>query len=175
MAPTTHRALLRHGPAALGSAKVLALVVLVAVVCACQKSGHEHLEQARSSLAGASYDEALAAAEAGLKASPSKVDAWALELVKLESYARGGNGEGTKQQLEMLASSYPEQLSPTDYSSSAQQLQAAGEGPAAIEVLDLGMNRHPGDELIDKMLTDAVSADPSPEELEMLRSLGYIE
>ncbi len=171
----TDRAPLRHGRTPRGSAKVLAAIALVALLCACQKSGREQLEEARSSLAEASYDEALAAAEAGLQASPSEVDAWALELVKLESYARGGNGEGTKQQLEMLASSYPEQLSPTDYSSSAQQLQTAGEGPAAIEVLDLGMNRHPGDELIDRMLTDAVSADPSPEELEMLRSLGYIE
>ena len=80
----TYRALLRRGRAPLGSAKVLALVALVAVVCGCQKSGHEHLEEARSSLAGASYVDALAAAEAGLQASPSKADAWALQLVKLE-------------------------------------------------------------------------------------------
>ena len=158
-----------------GSAKVLALVALVTVFCSCQKTSQEHLAEARSSLGEASYEEAVAAAEAGLQASPSKVDAWGLELVKLEAYGRGGSGEQAKQQLVVLASAYPGQLSATDYSSTAQQLQSADQGPAAIEVLDLAKRRYPDDELIDKMIADSIEAKSSPEELEMLRSLGYIE
>jgi len=74
-----------------------------------------------------------------------------------------------------LAEAYPDQLSPTDYSSTAQQLQASNQGAAAIEVLDMGKNRHPSSELIDRMIAEAVAAKKSPEELEMLKSLGYIE
>ena len=65
--------------------------------------------------------------------------------------------------------------SPTDYSSTAQQLKVADQGPAAIEVLDLGMKRHPDDPLIDQMIAESVNAKNSPEELEMLKSLGYID
>ncbi len=171
----TSRASLRPFQTISGSTKVLGLVALAIVVCACEKTSQEHLSEARDSLGGGSYDQAIAAVDAGLQASPSKPDAWGLELVKLEAYARGGDGENAKQQLVKLAGLYPKQLSPTDYSSTAQQLQAAEQGPAAIEVLDLGKKRHPDDELIDKMIADSVAANSSPEELEMLRSLGYIE
>jgi hypothetical protein len=157
------------------SLKVLGLVVLVALVCACQKSSQEQLAEARSSLASASYADAVAAAEAGLTSSPTKADAWGLELVVLEAHARGGDGENAKAQLVKLAGLYPSQLSANDYSGTAQQLQAAGQGPAAIEVLDLGKQRYPDDPQIDKMIADSVAAESSPEELEMLRSLGYIE
>jgi hypothetical protein len=157
------------------SAKVLVPLALLALLCGCQKSSQEQLTEARSNLAASSYEEAIVAAEAGLQANPGKADAWGLELVKLEAYGRGGDGAGAKQQLVLLASSYPGQLSANDYSSTAQQLQAAEQGPAAIEVLDLGKKRFPDDELIDKMIAESVAAQSSPEELDMLRSLGYIE
>jgi hypothetical protein len=166
---------LRRRKPTLGSAKVIAVMALVAILCACEKSGHDLLVEARNSLAGAAYDDAVTAADAGLAASPSKVDAWGLELVKLEAYARGGNGESAKQQLIALAGKYFTQLSATDYSGTAQQLQRADQGLAAIEVLDLGKKRFPDDALIAKMISDSVDAVASPEELEMLKSLGYIE
>lgn len=166
---------LRRTPTALGSAKVLAAVALVALLCACEKSGHEQLADARNSLASAAYDDAVKSADAGLGSSPSKADAWGLELVKLEAYARGGSGELAKQQLIALADKYAAQLTATDYSSTAQQLKEAESGTAAIEVLDLGKKRFPDDAMIDKMIAESVSQESSPEELEMLRSLGYIE
>ena len=159
----------------LRSANVLGFAVLVALVCGCQKSGQEQLAEARDSLASASYADAVSAAEAGLAGDPSKADAWGLELVVLEAHARGGAGENAKAQLVKLAGLYPAQLSANDYSGTAQQLQAAGQGPAAIEVLDLGKQRYPDNALIDKMIAESVAAESSPEELEMLRSLGYIE
>jgi hypothetical protein len=173
--PSTVQVSSRRHDSKPGSAKVLAIVALVAVLCGCEKGSHDLLVDARSSLASASYDDAVAAADAGLAASPSKTDTWGLELVKLEAYARGGNGESAKQQLIVLAGKYSAQLTATDYSATAQQLQQADNGPAAIEVLDLGKKRFPDDPQIDKMNNDSVSAEASPEELEMLKSLGYIE
>lgn len=164
-----------RGLQALPGAKVLGMVALLSLLCACQKSSRDYLEEARGNLASASYDAAIASAESGLQASPSEMDAWGLELVVLEAHARGGNGEGAKQQLVKLARLYPDRLSSTDYSSTAQQLQAAEQGPAAIVVLDLGKKRYPEDSLIDRMIAESVEAKKSPEELEMLRSLGYIE
>jgi len=163
------------GPHSLRSAKLVVLVALVALACGCEKSSQGQLPAARSSLASASYADAVATAKAGLAGSPSKADAWGFELVVLEAYARGGDSENAKAQLVKLAGLYPAQLSANDYSGTAQQLQAAGQGPGAIEVLDLGKQRYPDDPMIDKMIADSVAAESSPEELEMLRSLGYIE
>ena len=42
-------------------------------------------------------------------------------------------------------------------------------------MLDIGKKRYPDNELIDKMIADSVNAESSPEELELLKSLGYIE
>ena len=172
---STYRASQRRPHPRPRTAKWLVLVALFTVLCACEKSSHDQLLEARTSLASASYADAIATAEAGLQASPSKADAWGLELIKLEAYARGGNGDRAKQQLEKLAGLYPKQLTSTDYSTTAQQLQTAEQGPDAIQVLDLGKKRYPSDALIERMLADAVSEDSSPAELEMLRSLGYIE
>jgi len=169
------RASLRHLEIPSSSAKLLLLVIVVTALCACEKSSYDHLADARSELDSGAFDASIAAAQTGLESGPSKTDAWGLELVMLEAYARGGNGEGAKQQLVKLAGLYPQQLSATDYSGTAQQLQAAGQGPAAIEVLDLGKKRFPDNEMIDKMIADSVNADSSPEELELLKSLGYIE
>ena len=74
-----------------------------------------------------------------------------------------------------LAGRYPGQLAATDYSSTAQQLKEAGGGTAAIEVLDLGKKQYPDDPLIEKMIAESVESGSSPEELEMLKSLGYID
>ena len=172
---STFRVAMRTPGSQLGSGKVLTLVALACVLCACQKSSHEQLADARNHLATGAYDESIAAAKSGLQSDASKADAWGLELVKLEAYARGGSGELAKQQLIALAHKYAAQLSATDYSSTAQQLKEAESGTAAIEVLDLGKKRFPDDAMIDKMIAESVSQESSPEELEMLRSLGYIE
>lgn len=159
----------------LGSLNVLTAAICLAVMCACEKPAHEHLADARGSLGSAAYADAIKAADAGLSGSPSKQDTWGLELVKLEAYARGGDGEYAKEQLAMLSETYANQISPTDYSSTAQQLQTTGQGAAAIEVLDLGKQRYPSDELIERMISESIEVRNDPAELEMLRSLGYIE
>jgi len=55
------------------------------------------------------------------------------------------------------------------------ELKSAGQGVVAIEVLDLGAKRFPEDPLIAKMIGDASAGGGDPAELEMLRSLGYVE
>ena len=172
---STLRASLRRPRTPLSSAKLLALVVLIAALCSCEKSGHEHLVDARSSLASASYDDAVSAAQAGLVASPSKPDAWGLELVKLEAHARAGNGEDAKQQISQLARLHPDRIPASEYFATAHQLKMAGKGTEAIEVLDLGMRRFPDNEVLNAMIgASSESADVSSAELEMLKSLGYL-
>ena len=50
-------------------AKVLGSLVVIASLCGCEMSRQDHLVEARTALADAAYDEALAAAEAGLRAA----------------------------------------------------------------------------------------------------------
>ena len=130
---------------------------------------------AREALAASAYADAITAAEAGLTGKPDEVTLWGLELVVLEAQARAGNTEQTQGQLAKLAASYPQRISAADYSSTAQLLQAADQKPGAIEVLDMGVKRFPQDTVLTQMIAESVATGNDPEELQMLRSLGYIE
>ena len=102
--------------------------------------------------------------------------AWGLGLVKLEALAREGQGDAAAAQLEQLAVERPGNVPATQYAATADQLRSAGEGAATIEVLDLGLRRFPEDETLLGLIEDAKAAPAaSNAELEMLRSLGYIE
>ena len=47
---------------------------------------------------------------------------------------------------------------------------------ALIQVLDLGLKRFPGDATLERLIEEAKTApDAGSDELEMLRSLGYVE
>jgi hypothetical protein len=144
---------------------------------ACGKSSQDHLADARASLASSDYAAATQSADAGLAAGADDVTAWGLELVKLEALSRSGDGAGTVAQLSKLAEANAERISAADYSGTAQLLRVAGMKAEAIQVLDLGTKRFPDDPVIKKMIDDSVeaSADIDPAELEMLKSLGYID
>jgi hypothetical protein len=147
------------------------------VASGCGASAEDHLRAARRGLADAAYADALSAAEAGLAAGPGEVTRWGLELVKLEAHARSGEGEAARRLIERLAAEHPDHLPVTQYAATAHQLRATGQGPAAIEVLDLAMRRFPGDPMIERLIAASASGAPGvdSDELEMLRSLGYIE
>ena len=153
------------------------LLTLAMAVCwvACGKVGAEHLVDARSELADGSYDDAIASAQRGLAAGGEATIVWGLELVLLEAHARAGHGAQAKELLARLAVDHPDRIPATEYTSTAHLLKTAGEGPTAIEVLDLGAKRYPDNPVIAKMIGDSASAGSDPAELEMLRSLGYIE
>jgi len=156
--------------------RLFCLSALAALLVACSESPRESLDAARQALAGSRYGDAVEAADAGLGASPDDLTRWGLELVKLEALAREGLGEETLAQLEKLAGSHPEQVSAGQYSATAGQLRAAGQGPAAIRVLDLGLKRFPEDATLLDLIEQAKAAPaPGSDELEMLRSLGYVE
>ncbi len=154
--------------------KPLGALVLIASLCGCEKSPYEHLADARRELSDAAYAEALAAAEVGLEGDPEAATRWGLEVVKLEAQARSGLGEETKAQLQRLVGLHPNRVQSSEYFAAAQQLRTAGQGPAAIEVLDMGATFFPYDPVISRMIEES-SAGSDPAELEMLRSLGYIE
>jgi tetratricopeptide (TPR) repeat protein len=157
--------------------KLLGALALISLSCGCEKTPHEHLADARQHLAAAAYLDAIADAEVGLLGESSDATAWGLEIVKLEALARAGMAEEAKAQLEKLAGLYPKRIPASEYSATAHQLDSAGQGPAAIEVLDLGLKRYPDDPVIARMIGSAASGSGGPDsaELDMLRSLGYIE
>jgi hypothetical protein len=162
-------------------AKLLGSLVVIASLCGCEISRQEHLVEARAALADAAYDEALVAAESGLSvaAAVSQEEledaiSWGLELAKLEAHARAGHGEEAKEQLTELARLHPSRVVASEYFATAQQLRQAGAGTEAIEVLDMGAILFPYEPVIGRMIEEA-STGGDPAELELLRSLGYVE
>ena len=164
-----------------GCAKLLGSLAVIASLCGCEMSRQDHLLEARAALADAAYDDAVSAAEAGLLSaaagSPDVLDdatSWGLELAKLEAHARAGHGEEAKQQLTELVNLHPNRVAASEYFATAHQLRGAGEGTAAIEVLDMGAILFPYEPVIGRMIeVSGESGDPA--ELELLRSLGYVE
>ncbi len=160
-------------------AKLLSALAVIACLCGCQMSRQDQLVEARAALAEADYDAAIAAAEAGLRAAATPeaaedATAWGLELAKLEAHARAGHGEEAKQQLGALVDRYPNRIVASEFFATAHQLRGAGAGTAAIEVLDMGAILFPYEPVIARMIEEA-SEGGDPAELELLRSLGYVE
>ena len=154
--------------------KLLVAFALIISICGCERVPQVYLADARGDLADTAYDDAIAAAEAGLLANPDATTSWGLELVKLEAHARAGHAEEAKDQLENLANLHPNRVPASEYSATADQLKSAGQGAAAIEVLDMGASVFPFDPVIGRMIEQSKEGS-DPEELEMLRSLGYVE
>lgn len=150
-------------------------LAILAFAVACGSSPADRLQEARQALAETRYSEVVSAADAGLAAAPDGAVAWGLELAKLEALARSGDGEAAMALLDRLATEFPDRVPPTQFCATADQLRSAGDGAGAIQVLDLGAKKHPQDAVIAKLIGDSKSADVDPEELQMLRSLGYVE
>ena len=156
--------------------RLFCVLVIVLAFCACSESARDSLGEAREALAESRYADAVVAADDGLARDADEVTAWGLELVKLEALAREGRGNETRQHLEELAVARPEHVTAAQYSTTADQLHTAGEGAATIQVLDLGLQRFPDDATLLALIEEAKAAPaPGGDELEMLRSLGYIE
>ena len=152
---------------------VLAAVLALA---ACTESARDALDQSRKALAETHYSEAIGAADAGLARDPDAITSWGLEVVKLEALARSGRGDETLAQLEKLTAGWPDNMLADQYAVTADQLRAAGQGPAAIQVLDQGLKRFPKDEALLAQIEQAKKAPaPGSDELKMLESLGYID
>jgi len=112
-------------------------------LCACEPSARQHLAESRSLLAEADWSGAAASAERGLAGDPDAREAWGLALVRLEGLARSGRADEARQLLRELARSFPDRVPPSQYGATASQLRAAGQGAAAVEVLDMGLARFP--------------------------------
>ena len=156
--------------------RLFCLLAVALAVCACSQTARESLDQARQALAESRYTDAIASADLGLAGDADPVTAWGLELVRLEALARAGLGDETLAQLERLAESRPEHVTAGQYAATADQLRTAAEGGATIQVLDLGLKRFPEDPTLLDLIEQAKTAPAAgSDELEMLRSLGYIE
>jgi hypothetical protein len=156
--------------------RLFCLLVIALTLCACSETARQSLDQARDALAESRYADAVEAADVGLARDADAMTAWGLELVKLEALAREGRGDDTVVQLEKLAGSRPNQVAASQYAATADQLRSVGQGGATIQVLDLGLKRFPEDAILLSLIEEAkVAPAGGSDELEMLRSLGYIE
>lgn len=149
------------------------LAVLVVLV-SCGSGPEAQLEKARSHLASGDYAEATAAAERGLEAGAEGPTAWRLELVALEGEARGGKTADVLARLGRLTEAWSAQVTGALYMQTAGQVKEGGDASGAISVLDAGARRFPDDGDIARAI-DQLKATGSDDEIERLRSLGYVE
>jgi hypothetical protein len=145
------------------------------VVLACGRGAEAELERARQHLAAGAYAEAAAAADRGLAAGPEGPVAWRLELAALEGEARSARTPDVLARLERLAGSpWAAQVTASLYVQTAGQLKEAGDAAGAVGVLDAGAKRFPGDAALAAAI-ERLQATGTSEEIERLRSLGYVE
>jgi hypothetical protein len=151
----------------------IALLAFLLNVASCG-AGPEQLEKARGHLAQGAYAEAAAAATQGLAAGAEGSVAWRLELAALEGEARGAMTADVLARLDPLADASPTQVTGSHYVQTAGQVKAAGDAAGAICVLDAGAKRFPENPDIAQAI-DQPKATGTPEEIERLRSLGYVQ
>jgi len=152
----------------------IAALALLSMLAACRGDPAGELEKAREHLAGGDYAGAVAAASRGLTVGAEGSIAWRLELVALEGEARGGKTEDVLARLDRLAGAWPAQVTGPLYVQTAGQLKETGDAAGAVRVLDAGARRFPEDADITRAIAQAKAAGTA-EELEALRSLGYVE
>ena len=149
------------------------LLVSLALLLACGASPEDRLEAARAALAKGAYGDAAAAAREGLAAGAQGAVAWRLELAALEGEARGKDGAAARARIERLAGEKPDQVRGPLYVQTAGQLREAGDAPGAIELLDAGVKRFPGDGDIAKAIESAKASGDDAERARLC-SLGYL-
>jgi hypothetical protein len=152
----------------------LVVVALGRTLAACGPDPEERLETARGHLARGAYAEAAAAAREGLAAGAEGPVAWRLELAALEGEAREAKTADVLARLERLAGAWSAQVTGSLYVQTAGQVKEAGDAVGAIGVLDAGATRFPEDPDIARAIAQS-KATGTAEEIERLRSLGYVE
>ncbi len=152
------------------TAALLALWMLLA----CGAGPQDHLETARQRLAAGDYEEAAAAAARGLEAGAEGSTAWRLELAALEGEARSGKTTEVLARLDRLAEAWSAQVDGVLYVQTAGQVRESGDATGAIGVLDAGAKRFPEDADIARAI-EQLKATGSDDEIDRLRSLGYVE
>lgn len=147
---------------------------LAGALAACGATPEGQLEKARSALSGGDYAAATEAADQGLAAGAEGAVAWRLELTALEGDARRARTAEVLARLERLAGAWTEQVTGALYVQTAGQVKEGGDAQGAIGVLDAGAKRFPEDADITRAI-EQLEASGTDEEIERLRSLGYVE
>ena len=149
-------------------------------VLACSGGAGDLEEGARTALASGDYALAMEKANAGLEAAQKQGDRaanWRFELIVLEAMSRSGQGLAVVGELERLSKDFPKQVNAKLYLSLGSHAKEAGDTNGAIELWASGDKRFPAEgESFKAAITALQSAgDLAPEELEKLKSLGYIQ
>jgi hypothetical protein len=149
------------------------LATFLLVLLACGASPVDRLEAARAALAKGHYADAATAAREGLAAGAASATGWRLELAALEGEARGRQPREALARLERLATEKPDQVKSSLYLQTAGQLREAGDAAGAVDLLDAGKKRFPGDADVDGAIEQA-KASTDDAERARLCSLGYL-
>jgi len=149
-------------------------VALLLLAVSCSAGPEDQLEKARGYLAAGDYAEAAAAADRGLDAGAEGSTAWRLELAALEGEARSASAARVLARLDRLAEAWSGQVTGALYVQTAGQVKEGGDAAGAINVLDAGAKRFPEDAEITRAI-DQLKDTGTDDELERLRSLGYVE
>jgi predicted Zn-dependent protease len=152
----------------------IAVPALVLMLVACGVSPEDQLDQARAQLAAGAYAEAAATASQGLAAGAEGSTAWRLELAALEGEARGGKTPEVLARLDRLGEAWSAQVTGPLYVQTAGQVKEGGDAAGAIRVLDAGAKRFPKDPDIARAIAQ-LKVTGTADEIERLRSLGYVE
>jgi hypothetical protein len=150
-----------------------ALYAALALLVACG-TAEEDFAQARRLIGVREYTQAIESCQRGLGRAPNEAVAWGLRLALLEAKSRLGDGDGTLRELEALAAAHPERLSSSLFLATAAALEIAGERAARLTVLDMGAKRFPADPGFATVIARS-KTQADPQELELLRSLGYVD
>ena len=133
--------------------------------------------EAQDALSVGNFSQAREISTRALEQGPGSDErlTWALERIRLEALARGGETADARDTLERMAGEYPSQVNASLYLAIASYLHEAGDAGGAIEILVAGDKRFPEEsEKFKTQIQEFEASGLDPAEIDRLRSLGYL-
>lgn len=161
--------------------RILALVVLWAGgMLACSPNFDAMRQSAEKSLNSGNYAAALTTCNEALavlekkKSDPKLV--WGFERIRLEAYARLGDGFQTGDALLRLERNFPAQINASLYLTLAEYLRETGELAEALQLLATGDKKFPDSATDFRAAIEDIKNESQQDEavVEQLKKLGYL-
>ena len=157
--------------------RLATFALLAALVVGCGEKAADAKEAAQAALDGGDYPTAIVEADKAVgMAGDDKPVIWQSQQIKLQALAKSGEGAKAATLLEQLAGQFAAQAKSPLYMSAANDLKAADQTSAAIDVLDAGKNRFPdeADKFVSAVQELQTTEELDPAEIEKLKALGYL-
>lgn len=159
---------------------LLLALLLGAFWLACGPNFDALRQSAEKSLHSGNYAAALETCNAALevlgtkKADPKLV--WGFERIRLEAYARLGDGFQTGDSLLRLEREFPSQINASLYLTLAEYLRETGEPAEALQILATGDKKFPDASADFRAAIEDIKNESQQDEavVEQLKKLGYL-